>query len=63
MFGCAIGHMIWASSWYAFNIVMSRFAALSMWADVVLVEDVISVRYLKAFLWVSCIDALPSWER
>ena len=63
VFGCAIGQMVSASSCYAFNIVMTSFAALSMWASVVLVEGVISVRYLEAFRWASCVDALPSWYR
>ena len=48
-FGCAIGQMVWASSWYAFNIVMVYFAALSTWAGVVLVEDEISGRCLVVF--------------
>ena len=43
VYGCAIGHMVWASSWYAFSIVMTRFTALSMCVGVVLVEVVISV--------------------
>jgi len=41
--------MVWASSWYAFNIMMIRFAALSMWTGVVLIKGEIFVRFLVAF--------------
>jgi len=60
VYGCAIGQMVWASSWYGFSIVMTRFAALSMWVGVVLVEVVISAIYLEALRWASCVVALPS---
>ena len=43
VYGCAIGQIVWASSWFAFNIVMTRFAAVLMWVGVVLVEIVMSV--------------------
>ena len=60
VYGCAIGQMVWASSWYAFSIVTTRFAALSMLVGVVLVEVVISVMWLEALRWASCVVALPS---
>jgi len=61
VYGCAIGQNVWASSWYVLNIVLTCFAALSTWVGVGLVEVVISVRYLEAFRWASCVVALPSW--
>jgi hypothetical protein len=60
VYGCAIGQMVWASSWYAFSIVMTRFAALSMWVAMALVEVVISAIYWEALRWASCVVALPN---
>ena len=60
MCGCAIGHMVWTSPWYAFSIVTTLLAALSMWVGVVLVEVVMSAMYWEALRWASCVIALPS---
>ena len=45
VYGCAINQMVWASSWYAFNILTTHFAALSMRAVVALFEVVIFSMY------------------
>ena len=45
---------------YAFSIVTNRFAALSIWVGVDLVEVVIYVMYVRALRWASYIFALPS---
>ena len=60
VYGCAIGQMVWASSWYAFSIDITRFVALSMWVGVVLVEVAISAIYWEALRWASCVVTLPS---
>ena len=60
VYGWAIGQMVWASSWYAFNILTNRFAALSMRAGVALFDVVFFSIYWEALWWAACIVALPS---
>ena len=56
---CAISQGFWASSWYAFSIVMTFSAALSMRVGVVTVEVVIFAMYWEAVRCASCVVVLP----